>query len=92
VLKQLIEGRANPNYRSFFYNRYELTASKLGPEQMLFKGNGPETDPERQFFWLRPETVESYFYLWRITKNPKYRDWAWDVVIAIETECRCGSG
>ena len=22
--------------------------------------------------------VESYFYLWRITKEQKYRDWAWE--------------
>ena len=59
---------------------------------MLFKGNGLEADPDRKFFWLRPETVESYFYPWRITKDQKYRDWAWDVAVAIEKECRCGSG
>ncbi|KAK5050785.1 hypothetical protein LTR84_003344 [Exophiala bonariae] len=27
----------------------------------------------------RPETVESLFYMWRITKNPKYRQWGWEM-------------
>ena len=31
-------------------------------------------------YLLRPETVESYFYLWRVTHDQKYRDWGWEVV------------
>ena len=27
----------------------------------------------------RPETVESLFYMWRITGEAKYRDWGWDM-------------
>ena len=27
----------------------------------------------------RPETVESLFYMWRITKDPKYRQWGWEM-------------
>lgn len=27
----------------------------------------------------RPETVESLFYMWRITGDVKYRDWGWDM-------------
>ncbi|KAL2017901.1 hypothetical protein VTK56DRAFT_1557 [Thermocarpiscus australiensis] len=27
----------------------------------------------------RPETVESLFYMWRITGDPKYRDWGWEM-------------
>ncbi|KAI4596254.1 mannosyl-oligosaccharide alpha-1,2-mannosidase [Pestalotiopsis sp. 9143b] len=27
----------------------------------------------------RPETVESLFYMWRITGERKYRDWGWDM-------------
>ena len=33
-----------------------------------------------KMYLLRPETVESYFYLWRTTKDPKYREWGWEVV------------
>ncbi|KAJ9142100.1 alpha-1,2-Mannosidase [Pleurostoma richardsiae] len=27
----------------------------------------------------RPETVESLFYMWRITGDPKYREWGWEM-------------
>ncbi|GAB7366671.1 hypothetical protein MBLNU230_g8654t1 [Neophaeotheca triangularis] len=27
----------------------------------------------------RPETVESLFYMWRITGDEKYREWGWDM-------------
>lgn len=26
---------------------------------------------------LRPETVESFFYMWRVTGDPMYREWGW---------------
>jgi hypothetical protein len=29
--------------------------------------------PLSSIYQLRPEVVESYFYLWRITKDQKYR-------------------
>ncbi|KAG6003519.1 hypothetical protein E4U21_001919 [Claviceps maximensis] len=50
-----------------------------------------DTDPEatwRQDFDVqsndvhnlqRPETVESLFYMWRITGDVKYREWGWDM-------------
>ena len=66
----------------------ELAALELLLDQLLLdeaRGVAGNTH-----YWLRPETVESYFYLWRITKDPRYREWAWDVVQAIERECRCG--
>lgn len=31
-------------------------------------------------YLLRPETLESYFYLWRHTHDPIYREWGWEVV------------
>jgi len=27
----------------------------------------------------RPETIESLFYMWRITEEEKYRDWGWEM-------------
>lgn len=29
---------------------------------------------------LRPETVESLFYLYRFTRDTKYRDWGWEIL------------
>lgn len=28
---------------------------------------------------LRPETVESLFYMYRFTKDKKYREWGWQI-------------
>lgn len=29
---------------------------------------------------LRPETVESLFYLYTFTKDHKYQDWGWEIL------------
>lgn len=40
----------------------------------------------------RPEVIEGWFYLWRLTGKTMYRDWVWDAVQAIEKYCRVDSG
>jgi mannosyl-oligosaccharide alpha-1,2-mannosidase len=35
---------------------------------------------QEKYYILRPETVESYFIMWRLTHDQKYRDWGWDFV------------
>ena len=30
------------------------------------------------------EVIEGFFYLWRVTGNPLYRDWCWEAVQAID--------
>lgn len=39
-------------------------------------------------YLLRPETVESYFYGWRITGKKVYKDWAWEAFRNVEREGR----
>jgi mannosyl-oligosaccharide alpha-1,2-mannosidase len=51
--------------------------------------NSPDYE---RYYLLRPEVVEAYFYLWRLTKEQKYRDWAWEAAQAIEKHCRTDSG
>lgn len=41
---------------------------------------------------LRPETVESLMYLWRLTGNKTYQDWGWDIFQAFEKNSRIASG
>lgn len=41
---------------------------------------------------LRPETVESLFVLYRITEDPKYREWGWQIFEAFEKFTRVDSG
>lgn len=36
----------------------------------------------------RPETVESLFMLWRITEDPIYREWGWEIFKAFEKHTR----
>ncbi|KLJ10937.1 mannosyl-oligosaccharide alpha-1,2-mannosidase [Blastomyces silverae] len=32
----------------------------------------------------RPETIESLFMMWRVTKDPIYREWGWEIFEAFE--------
>ena len=41
---------------------------------------------------LRPETVESLFYLYRLTGDSKYRDWGWNIFTAFEKHTKVSSG
>lgn len=41
---------------------------------------------------LRPETVESLFYLWRLTGNKTYQEWGWNIFEAFEKNSRVESG
>lgn len=41
---------------------------------------------------LRPETVESLFFLYRITEDPKYREWGWQIFEAFEKYTRVDTG
>ncbi|PSR98688.1 Mannosyl-oligosaccharide 1,2-alpha-mannosidase [Actinidia chinensis var. chinensis] len=41
---------------------------------------------------LRPETVESLFILYRITEDPKYREWGWEIFKAFEKHTKVDSG
>ncbi|CAL4903426.1 unnamed protein product [Urochloa decumbens] len=41
---------------------------------------------------LRPETVESLFVLHRITEDPKYREWGWQIFEAFEKYTKVDSG
>jgi len=40
----------------------------------------------------RPETVESLFLAFRLTGDPKYRDYGWAIFQAIEKHCRIPTG
>ncbi len=38
------------------------------------------------------ETIESIFVMWRLTHDPKYREWGWEIFQAINTHCRVEAG
>lgn len=82
---------------------YAATQTHIGPEVF---GWDPSLVPSGQesFFaqngfyilspgyQLRPEVIESYYYAFRATRDPKYRDWAWDAFVAVNATTRVGSG
>ncbi len=79
---------------------YNSTATGLAPEIAYFTADAhdaalhPEFDlyiqPRDTHNILRPETVESLFYLWRATKDPVYREWGWRIFEAFERHSRVG--
>ncbi|EOA90138.1 glycoside hydrolase family 47 protein [Exserohilum turcica Et28A] len=85
------------------HDTYIETATGIGPE--IFSWN-LTTLPANQSaffntsgFWiqdsgyqLRPEVIESYYYAYRATADPKYQEWAWDAFVAINETTRVGSG
>uniref|UniRef100_A0A2R5LN53 alpha-1,2-Mannosidase n=1 Tax=Ornithodoros turicata TaxID=34597 RepID=A0A2R5LN53_9ACAR len=76
------------------HESYDRTPTKLGPEAFRFTDSleAQAIKQNERYYILRPEVIESYFYLWRFTKDPKYRDWAWEAVQALEKHCRVEGG
>jgi mannosyl-oligosaccharide alpha-1,2-mannosidase len=72
------------------YQMYARQQSGLAPEFVTFS---PEMRIGADFYIQRPEAVEAFFYLWRMTGDPMYRDWSWTVFQSIEKHCKvpeCG--
>ena len=81
------------------HQMYSRTPTGLAPEYVTFTsgtfssaGMHVDPDPGALNNLLRPETVESLFYLWRFTKDPIYREWGWTIFVAFERYCKVASG
>ena len=79
------------------YSIYQSTPTHLAPEIVYFsrtdKRNDFEIHSRDKFNILRPETVESIFYLWRITGEEKYKKWGYKIFSAFRKYTRrdeCG--
>lgn len=56
----------------------------MGPEAFHFERVDVEAKALRdseKYYILRPEVIETWFYLWRSTHEQIYRDWAWKAII-----------
>lgn len=76
------------------HESYTRSGTKLGPEAFRFD-SGAEATATRlsdRYYILRPEVIESYMYMWKLTHDPKYREWGWEAVQALEQHCRVDSG
>ncbi|KEQ81001.1 glycoside hydrolase [Aureobasidium pullulans EXF-150] len=82
---------------------YESTKTGLGGEFVTWSTtceaseNNP-CDPNEAIrltdgrFRLRPEVLETWYYAYRATKDPKYQDWSWAAFESINRYCRTDSG
>lgn len=73
------------------YNFYQSTPTKLAGENYFFH-SGQDMSVGTSWNILRPETVESLFYLWRLTGNKTYQEWGWNIFQAFEKNSRLDSG
>ncbi|KAM7254215.1 hypothetical protein ACFE04_031897 [Oxalis oulophora] len=73
------------------YNFYQSTPTKLAGENYFFR-DGEDMNVGTSWNILRPETVESLFYLWRFTGNKTYQEWGWNIFQAFEKQSRIESG
>ncbi|XP_073680864.1 endoplasmic reticulum mannosyl-oligosaccharide 1,2-alpha-mannosidase [Garra rufa] len=79
------------------HQMYAQMETGLSPEIAHFNlqsNNGRDIDvkPADRHNLLRPETVESLFYMYRFTKDSKYRDWGWDILQSFNNYTRVPSG
>ncbi|XP_017852482.1 mannosyl-oligosaccharide alpha-1,2-mannosidase IA isoform X3 [Drosophila busckii] len=76
------------------HESYIRAPTQLGPEAFRFSdaAEARALRSQEKYYILRPETFESYFVLWRLTHDQKYRDWGWDAVQALEKYCRTPHG
>lgn len=69
---------------------YKSSKTNLSPDTgLLYGGNFTTRDPS---YYLRPEYVESLFVIYRITKDEKLQELAWDVFQSLENFCKISSG
>ncbi|XP_062310203.1 mannosidase, alpha, class 1B, member 1b [Osmerus eperlanus] len=79
------------------YQMYAQMETGLSPEIVHFnmhQGSIRDVDVKLadRHNLLRPETVESLFYLYRFTKDKKYRDWGWEILQSFNKYTKVSTG
>ncbi|EAY12356.1 Glycosyl hydrolase family 47 protein [Trichomonas vaginalis G3] len=72
-----------------------LMKTGLLPEEFEYKyGNRTKKYVEcsNANYHLRPEVIESIYYLWKMTGDEKYREYNWEFFKKINTTCRMENG
>ncbi|BDA46113.1 Mannosyl-oligosaccharide 1,2-alpha-mannosidase IA [Coccomyxa sp. Obi] len=74
------------------WQMYHQMPSGLAPEYVEFGSSGMVTAEKARHNLLRPEALEAMFVLWRVTQKEIYREWAWDMFLAFERNCKVEVG
>ena len=80
---EVAEGLGETCYQMFIKQK-----SGVSPEFVRFnEGSGMVNGQD--YYILRPETVETLMYLYRITGNNKWKEKGWEIYNNIENSCKC---
>lgn len=71
---------------------YTRMDTGLAPEISSFDGNGLLDVPSAMHSILRPETVESLYLMWHLTRDSRYRDAGWRIALALERNAKVQFG
>jgi len=79
------------------YLTFARQPTHLAPEISYFNTDPESTKdffvkPNDAHYLLRPETVESLWYLYYFSGNKTYQDWGWKIFQGIETYCKVSGG
>jgi mannosyl-oligosaccharide alpha-1,2-mannosidase len=72
------------------HEMYVSSGSGLGAESALIDGDTVLINSGE--YVLRPEVIESIFYYWRFSHDPKYRQWGKDMIQGLEKHSKTSSG
>jgi mannosyl-oligosaccharide alpha-1,2-mannosidase len=79
-----------------FWGTYRGFPGKVMPERVVYKDRNRPGEPEfvaaNDFYHLRPEAMESVYFMWKFTGLQKYRDYAWDMFQGINASCYSPTG
>lgn len=65
------------------WEMYNQQPTGIAPERVKNMLFDLSTTTTREYI-LRPEAVEGWWYMYELTKDPKYREWGWQMFLKIE--------
>lgn len=70
------------------WHMYDRQVTGLSPEQVQFVGKMTVEKGKHGANLLRPEAIESFWYLWRATGDWKYRAYGWAIFERFQRYCK----
>ncbi|KAJ3229066.1 hypothetical protein HDU81_005681 [Chytriomyces hyalinus] len=83
-----VDFEVGKNLTETCWQMYAHSPTGIGPDVVYAETFAPK----HPVYKLRPEVVESLFYLWRFTHDQKYRDRGWALAQALERHCKSSAG
>jgi len=75
------------------YEGYHRMPTGIFPEVLRFDDHSKDFSARSdRHYILRPETVESLFILYRVTGDPIYQDWGWEIFNSLIKSCKVDHG